>query len=316
MRNAEEPRRLQIGYLLPTRENVMRGDHGVRSLLDAAHAARDLGFDSVWAGDSLFARPRHDPLTLLGAVATALPDLDVGTAVLLPALRNPVLLAQQLATLDQISEGRLIAGIGIAADNPAVRAEFAAASVPFEQRVGRLVEGMSLCRALWSGEPVDWDGRWSLRNVILAPEPYRSGGPPIWLAANVEPGVRRAGRLFDGWFPIGPSAEAIEKNRRILDTAAAAADRRTPTTAVYLTVCIDRTTELADAQIDRYLEAYYGVPARYLRAVQACCGGTIDHVTEFLASFASAGAEHLVIRVVGENRATLSQIAERRAQLV
>jgi alkanesulfonate monooxygenase SsuD/methylene tetrahydromethanopterin reductase-like flavin-dependent oxidoreductase (luciferase family) len=196
-----------------------------------------------------------------------------------------------------------------------VRAEFAAASVPFEKRVGRLVEGMNLCRALWSGEPVDWNGRWSLTNVTLAPKPYREGGPPIWLAANVEPGVRRAARLFDGWFPIGPSAEAIRGHRRILEEAAAAAGRETPATAVYLTVCLDRTTELAEEKIDQYLQAYYGVPARYLRAVQACCGGTIERVMTFLGSFASAGAEHLVIRVVGDHRAALSLLAEHRAAL-
>jgi alkanesulfonate monooxygenase SsuD/methylene tetrahydromethanopterin reductase-like flavin-dependent oxidoreductase (luciferase family) len=305
----------QIGYLLPTRENVMRGDHSVSSLVEAARAARDMGFDSVWAGDSLFARPRHDPLTLLAAVATALPEILVGTAVLLPALRNPVLLAQQLATLDQVSEGRFIAGIGIAADNPSVRAEFTAASVPFEKRVGRLVEGMDLCRALWSGRPVDWTGRWSLDNVTLAPEPYRKGGPPIWMAANVEPGVRRAARRFDGWFPIGPTADAVGANRRILAQAAADAGRDTPTTAVYLTICIDRTPERAEAQIDQYLEAYYGVPSRHLRAVQACCGGTIDAVMAFLERFAAVGAEHLVLRIVGDHPATLSRIAENRAML-
>ena len=73
-----------------------------------------IGIDSIWVGDSLLARPRHDPLTLLAAVAAAVPDVGLGTAVLLPALRNPVVLAQQLATIDQISEGRLIIGAGIA----------------------------------------------------------------------------------------------------------------------------------------------------------------------------------------------------------
>ena len=76
---------LKLGYLLPTRENVMRGQPSGRVLLDAARRAAGLGFDSVWAGDSLLARPRHDPLTLLAAVAGAVPEVQVGTAVLLPA---------------------------------------------------------------------------------------------------------------------------------------------------------------------------------------------------------------------------------------
>ena len=101
---------VKLGYLLPTREKIMLGRPEAGPLLDGARRARSLGFDSIWVGDSLLARPRHDPLTLLAAVAAAVPDVALGTAVLLPALRNPVVLAQQLATIDQISEGRLILG--------------------------------------------------------------------------------------------------------------------------------------------------------------------------------------------------------------
>lgn len=83
----------RIGYLLPTREQIMEGRHEARPLLDLAARAEGLGFDSIWIGDSLIARPRHDPLTLLAAVAARVPRVQIGTAVLLPALRNPVLLA-------------------------------------------------------------------------------------------------------------------------------------------------------------------------------------------------------------------------------
>lgn len=102
-------------------------------LFELAQRAEELEFDSIWVGASLLARPRHDPLTLLAAVAARVPRVVLGTAVLLPALRNPVVLAQQVATLDQISEGRLILGVGIAADVPSMRTEFLAAGVPFEK---------------------------------------------------------------------------------------------------------------------------------------------------------------------------------------
>ena len=95
--------------------------------------------------DSLLARPRHDALTLLTAVAARTRRVELGTAVLLPALRNPVLLAHQVATLDRIAEGRLILGVGIASDWPNIRAEFEAAGVPFDKRVGRMIEGLALC---------------------------------------------------------------------------------------------------------------------------------------------------------------------------
>jgi alkanesulfonate monooxygenase SsuD/methylene tetrahydromethanopterin reductase-like flavin-dependent oxidoreductase (luciferase family) len=102
----------RIGYLLPTRERVMEGQPETGPLLALAERAEGLGFDSVWVGDSLLARPRHDPLTLLAAVAARTRKVHLGTAVFLPALRNPVVLAHQLATLDQISEGRLVLASG------------------------------------------------------------------------------------------------------------------------------------------------------------------------------------------------------------
>src|ERR1700749_1064983 len=124
---------LRIGYLLQTRERVRQGRPEAAPLLALAERAGGLGYDSIWVGDSLLARPRHDPLTLLAAVAARTQKAELGTAVLLPALRNPVVLAQQIATLDQISEGRYILGVGIASDNAAIRAEFVAAGVPFEK---------------------------------------------------------------------------------------------------------------------------------------------------------------------------------------
>src|SRR4030095_8720438 len=111
-------------------------------------------------GDSILARPRHEPLTLLSAVAARTKRAELGTAVLLPALRNPVVLAHGVATLDQISEGRFILGVGIASDVPNIRAEFVACGVPFEKRVGRMLEELRLCRELWSGKPVSWAGGW------------------------------------------------------------------------------------------------------------------------------------------------------------
>jgi alkanesulfonate monooxygenase SsuD/methylene tetrahydromethanopterin reductase-like flavin-dependent oxidoreductase (luciferase family) len=126
----------KLGYLLPTREQIMEGKPDVASLLALAARAEAEGYDSVWVGDSVLARPRHDPLTLLAGVAGRVPRVELGTAVLLPALRNPVLLAHQVATIDQISEGRLILGVGFAADVPNIRAEFAACGVPFDKRIG------------------------------------------------------------------------------------------------------------------------------------------------------------------------------------
>jgi alkanesulfonate monooxygenase SsuD/methylene tetrahydromethanopterin reductase-like flavin-dependent oxidoreductase (luciferase family) len=308
---------VKLGYLLPTRENIMQGRPAVRPMLDAAKRAGDLGIDSIWVGDSLLARPRHDPLTLLAAVGAAVPDVGLGTAVLLPALRNPVVLAQQLATIDQISEGRLIIGAGIAGDVPNIRAEFTAAGVPFDGRIGRMMEGFRLCQALWTGDPVNWNGRWRVDEGVLAPVPHRPGGPPIWLAAGVPEGIERAAKHYDGWFPIGPDAQTFgERRKRFVDAAVAVG--RNPaeqTTAMYLTVAILDEADEAEAAINTYLEGYYGAPAGVLRKVQACMGGNLSQVLTFIRSYVEAGAEHLVIRIVGDHDQTVQLLTTHRDEL-
>ena len=248
----------QIGYLLPTREAVMQGRPEASPLLELAERAESLGFDSVWVGDSLLSRPRHDPLTLLAAVAARTQRVALGTAVFLPALRNPVVLAHQLATLDQISEGRLVLGAGIASDVPSIRAEFAAAGVPFEGRVGCMMEGLRLCRALWTGKPVDWNGRWKVEGGVLGPTPCRSGGPPIWMAGSVRPALERAGKYFDGWFANEAdlarwSGQFAEVRQIVRDAGRNPADF---VAAVYVTLAIDEDASrgrAADQRLPREL---------------------------------------------------------------
>jgi hypothetical protein len=202
----------KLGYLLPTRERIMEGEPTTGVLLDLASRAEALGYGSIWVGDSLLARPRHEPLTLLAGVAGRVPRAMLGTAVLLPALRNPVLLAHQVATLDQVGEGRFILGVGIARDVPNIREEFAAAGVPFEKRVGRMLEGLRLCRALWTGEPVDWDGRWPVHGGVLAPtlavvEGRRSGS-----AAISQPHWSASARPSTAGFPTRPIRRSLRRN--------------------------------------------------------------------------------------------------------
>ncbi|MBT6273528.1 MAG: LLM class flavin-dependent oxidoreductase [Chromatiales bacterium] len=296
----------------------MSDQHGTRELIALAERAEDQGFDSLWVGDSLFARARHEPLTLLAGVATRTSRVDLGTAVLLPALRNPVVMAQQVATLDQLCEGRLILGLGIAADGPSIRAEFEAAGVPFEKRVGRMLEGLRLCRALWKGEPVNWDGRWHVADAKMGPRPYREGGPPIWGTGTVPAALTRAARNFDGWFPTGPAA-AKEWGDLFTTVKREAADfgrdPETLTGAVYLTVAVDDDAVAANARIDNYLESYYGVPAHVMRARQACFGGSLDGLAQWLDGFSANGAQVLVVRFAGDHERHLDLISRVRTQL-
>jgi alkanesulfonate monooxygenase SsuD/methylene tetrahydromethanopterin reductase-like flavin-dependent oxidoreductase (luciferase family) len=309
---------VHLGYLLPTREQVMAGHSEARSLLDLASRAAGLGYDSIWVGDSLLARPRHDPLTLLAAVAARLPKVELGTAVLLPALRNPVLLAQQVATVDQIAEGRLILGVGIATDVPSIRAEFAAAGVPFEQRVGRMLEGLGLCRALWTGKPVDWDGRWRVVGGVLGPMPHRPGGPPIWVAGAQPASLQRVGKHFDGWLPNGPSAARWGEQWREVEAIARDAGRDPSALAggMYLTLAVDDDQQRAELRLEAYLQRYYGRPAAEIRSRQACYAGPAQGMADWLQAYVAAGASHLVLRFAGDHEGHLETVAAMRSRLV
>ena len=307
----------RLGYLLPTREKIMAGEPATGPLLDLAGRAERLGFDAIWVGDSLFARPRHEPLTLMTAIAARLSKVEVGTAVLLPALHNPVLLAHQVATLDRIAEGRLILGVGIAGDVPNIRAEFTAAGVPFEKPVGRMLEGLRLMRALWSGKPVEWDGRWKVEGAVLGPVPHRPGGPPLWIGGSLPASIERAGRHFDGWMPIAPDAAQWGRQWREIRDIARAAGRNADalTGSMYLTIVLDDDARRANDKLDHFLEAYYGQPAAMLRKRQMGYAGPASGLAEWLNDYVRAGCSHLVLRFTGEHERHLETIAGIREKI-
>lgn len=309
---------VRIGYLLPTREGVMEGRHEAVPIIDLAERAETCGLDSVWIGDSLLAKPRHDPLVMLAAIAGRTKTIEMGTAVLLPLLRNPVLLAQQLATLDQAAEGRCIVGIGIGNDLPSVRDEFAAVGVPFEKRVGRLIEMFQLCKALWSGEPVDWDGRWRLQGAVLGPMPHTEGGPAIWAAGNPPNALKRCGRYFDGWFPGGPSDAAVWAERWAEVQGHARDAGRDPgglTGAAYLNLSIDDDKAAADDRLNHYLEQYYLQPAEVMRRWQGTYTGPQAGVIDWLMGFVDGGATHFALRIIGDHQRNIEIAAHIRSQL-
>jgi len=278
------------GLLLPSRESLLWGASDLTFLVEAARKAEEAGYDSVWAGDSLLARPRGEPLVVLSAVAGATSRVTLGTAVLLPLLRHPVSLAHGLATLDRIAEGRLIAGIGPGAELPGTHAELAALGVPSEGRVNAMLAEVERCRALWRGEE---------SGVDLQPRPHRPGGPPLWLGGHGPRMLRLAGRLFDGWLPFIPSPDEYASALRSVRESAeqAGRDPDSVATGAYLTVAVADTAEDAWRDLDAYIRGYYGVPGEVMARAQACHAGTLESAAEWFAAYCAAGARHLVIRL-------------------
>jgi probable F420-dependent oxidoreductase len=306
----------EFGVLIPTREAIMSGRPEAASLLAMAERAEAAGFDAVWIGDSITARPRHEPLTLMAAIAARTRRVRLGTGVLLPALRNPVVLAHVVGTLDRVAEGRVILGVGIAADTPAIRAEFAAAGVPFERRVGRFVETLDICRALWTRDGVSFSGKhFTLDSVTVEPKPHRPGGPPIWIGGSGPTAFREAAR-FDAWFPTGPNVEFFTEHFPSVRAAARAAGRSPDAVqgAVYVTLALDRDPAVAQQRLEKFLETYYATPARVILARQACYAGPIEGAAEWLQRWIDAGAHHLAIRFAGGDH--LAQVDETATRLL
>lgn len=282
--------KVDLGLLLPSREVLLWGDSNLRLLVETAVEAENLGYQSVWVGDSLLARPRGEPLTMLAAVAGATRRVRLGTAVLLPLLRRPVQLAHSLATLDRLSQGRLIVGVGPGAELPGTHAELAAVDMPGDRRVAGLLETVERCRALWR----DQDPQ-----VHLRPEPYTPGGPPFWLAAHGPRMLREAGTRFDGWLPLTPTPEGYATALSAVREAAAKAGRspRDVTAAVYVTVAIADDRESAAKQFDEYIRAYYGVPGEVMARTQASHAGTMDSTIKWIGRYIEAGAQHVIVRL-------------------
>ncbi|MFB4317232.1 LLM class flavin-dependent oxidoreductase [Actinomadura sp. 21ATH] len=293
--------RVQAGLLLPTREAAITGDLDERALVRLAQRAERLGFDSVWAGDSLVARPRAEPLALLAAVAAATERITVGTAALTAPLRHPLTAAHAIATIDRLSEGRLILGLGAGFPYPATAAEFGLAGVPFAERAGRLMETVRLWRSLWSREPPgSFTGRyWHFSGLDGLPRPARIGGPALWLAGGGPSAPRRVAAGFDGWLPYPPTSREYREGIDAIHAATAAGPRRdtAPTGGLYVTVLPCTGAEPARQALDTYTRAYYGAPIEAMRRSQAFIAGTPEHCLARLREYVDAGATHIILRI-------------------
>jgi probable F420-dependent oxidoreductase len=153
------------------------------------------GLHSLWSIDRI-AYDNLEPLTVLAAAAGATQRINLGTSVLLSGLRHPALLAKIIASLDFLSNGRTILGIGFGSREN----DFAALEVPWEHRGGRAEESLAIMKRLWAGESFDHNGKFfKLKAMPFGPKPVQSPHPPIWMGGGAESVLKRVGRLADGY---------------------------------------------------------------------------------------------------------------------
>jgi len=302
-------RPLQFGYLIPTRDAVMRAPDGradVGRMIELAVRAEEKGFDSVWIGDSILARPRFEALTTLAAIAARTRRVELGTAIYLSALRHPIPLAHTVGNLDLLSGGRLLFGIGLGPPNAAVRAEYAACSVEFRRRGVIQEEGLRIMKGLWTGQPFTFRSRlFQIENATLYPLPGRPGGPPVLLAGAAERPLRRLVRFADGWLPISPNAEDYAKDWERIGgyCAEVGRDPGSLLRILYVTLNMNRDRAKAASETMAFLEAYYGPEhAKAIARTQGIQAGEPERCAEFLRTFAQAGARHFVVRFAASDQ--------------
>lgn len=296
--------KVKLGVLLPTRGLLLReqppADAGL--VIRLAQQVESAGLDSVWVGDSLTAKPRLEPLSVLAAIGAATSRVRLGTAVLLAALRHPVLLAQTLGTVDLISQGRLVIGVGVGgAFNDEQRGEWAAAGVDPAKRAGRLEEILQVVRALGSGEALTFAGdHFQLDGVKVEPRPVQKGGVPIllachWRAQARQAQLQRAAKWGDGLISISDTpdeyAQVVAGVRDM--TAEIGRDPDSLENAFYLTVNMDPDQRKAQADAEDFLTRYYGANIWGTRWGPF---GDPERVKQRMSEYAEAGAGTLVVR--------------------
>jgi probable F420-dependent oxidoreductase len=258
------------------------------------------GFDSLWVGDHIsFAIPILDPLLQLAQAAVVSRRLTLGTAVYLLPLRHPAPVAKQLATLDHLTEGRLIVGVGVGGEFPR---EYEVSGVPHNERGPRLGEGIRLLRQFWSGEPVSHRGRFypPFTNVAMQPPSRQNGGPPIWCGGRSDAALRRTARLADGWlaYVVTPAMyrASLTKIEATMEEVGRTVTRFG--TGHLLFTCIDDSYEKALETATETLSIRYAMDFR--RAAQRYCAlGRADQVAETIRAFYAAGVRHVMLDLLG-----------------
>lgn len=299
---------MEIGLLLHTRQ-ILRQEDAAQSFAqlwaDAAQA-EELGFDHIWLGDSVTVldKARGDCLTTMAALAARTDKIRIGAVPMLPALRNPVLLAHALATIDVISKGRIVLGVSVGPVRDYIQRQFAACGVPAHEKAGRLSECIEILRRLWSEKTISYRGRYyQLNDVGILPHPVQKPGIPIWIAADRnENGFKRVGRLGDGWVTLAPTLERFAAARAKIDRYADEHGRaaKCAASALYATFNLQRDGERARAEGWQWMERFFEQSREKLQH-HFTIFGTPTECASLLKGYREAGLTAIIARIASDD---------------
>jgi len=254
-----------------------------RTITNFCQLAEEVNFDSVWTTDHIAVNKRftvpygkiYESLLTLGYVAAITERVKLGTSIIVLPMRNPFLFAKETATLDQLSDGRLVLGLGAGWMDD----EFATLGVNFQRRGRIMDEQIRLLRALWSGESAKFEGHFfRFNDIAFEPMPVQKNGPDVWIGGSSNAALRKVASLGDGWHPVGLSPEELHQGKKKLDSIVKQDRKITITVRVPVKISASATTSYSLSSGE---QAYM-------------IGGAREAVTKEIEAFKEAGLEHLV----------------------
>ena len=263
------------------------------------------GYDSIWLSDRIVGHQFSlEPMVALSMVAAYSERLKFGTSVLALPLRNPVVLAKQIATLDYLSRGRCFPAVGLGQEDPR---EYEACGVPKSDRARRTDEAIVLMRRLWQEDSVTHEGEFfTCHDVSITPKPVLQPSPPVWIGGHSSAAARRVGRVGDGWLVSRAIPEEIRQGREVVFTTAAECHRTMEDDHIgvllgyYLTSDSAKALDKAKPFVTRNRP---DVPFTAFSAV-----GSGNQVADMIQQYIDAGAHKFVVRPLCPAAETMDQL--------
>lgn len=279
-----------------------------------AELAEELGYDSIWAGEHLsFHNPILDLGVALATFAAVTERIQIGAGVVLLPLRHPSLVAKQAASLDYISGGRLLLGLGVGGEGAG---DFEAAGVPIGERGARADEGIIALRSLLTERRASFEGRfYRFSGVSIEPTPARDGGPPLLVGGRSEAAIRRVGAHADGWLPYMISPRRYAAGITTVEDHARAAGRD-PATLRHVLVLfahVDDDGDRARSTAIAHLSERYGMQFELHHVEHLCVVGTPEECAVRLGAYRDAGAEHISFNPAVDEAGFFEQVRRIRA---
>jgi alkanesulfonate monooxygenase SsuD/methylene tetrahydromethanopterin reductase-like flavin-dependent oxidoreductase (luciferase family) len=284
---------VDIGIGLP---NTIPGTEG-RTLVDWARNSEQAGFSTLGTIGRLV-YPNYEELVALSAAAAVTSQIRLTTAVLLaPLYTNHALLAKQAASLDRLSGGRLVLGLGLGGRDD----DFAASGLTTQGRGRVLEEQIAVMKRVWSGDKFGTAGG-------IGPEPARPGGPELILGGTSQASFARVARLGDGWIMGGGTPDMFAQGAAAVDHAWQQAGR--PGRGRKLSLAYFALGPDARAQADGYLHDYYGWLGEYAGQIAAGAAVSADMVKSYAAAFQAAGCDELIFVPTASSLDQVDRLAE------